>query len=84
MAVWRMCGQPFVVHRTADGKVIETLPRIIGGIKVEQSMHQVIEVTAHASRAHAGGFGLNWRHPENTRLSLSWPDCQCQKARLEH
>ena len=25
-------------------------------------MHQVVEVTAHASRAHAGGFGLKIKH----------------------
>ena len=58
MAVRRKCGQPFVVHRTADGKVIETLPGIVCQIDVEQSMHQVVEVTAHTGRAHASGLGL--------------------------
>ncbi len=47
-------------RRVAELK--QRLPGIIREINAEQLMHEVVEVTAHAGRAHPGGLRLKIKH----------------------
>src|SRR5688500_607541 len=58
--VRRQGGESRVVHRAADGEVVERLELEVP--QAEHLVHRVVEEAADAGRAHAGGFGFEVEH----------------------
>src|SRR5688500_178406 len=65
--VRRQGGESRVVHRAADGEVVERLELEVP--EAEHLVYRVVEEAADAGRAHAGGFGFEIEHlPNEARL----------------
>src|SRR5688572_32620674 len=64
--VRRQGGESRVVHRAADGELLERFK--LEDPQAEDQVHRVVEEAVDAGRAHAGGFGYEVEHlPDEAR-----------------